>query len=486
MADARAAHDRAPTSQYTQLQRAQAAADRRLPVVLPDGDADDPRSAPPGWGSTSRSGSRGPVQTLAAAAREIGAGHFDHRAGARDGRRVRLARGRVQHDGGRAVGQPAAARAVHASTCSASTPEVEDRRRYTEAVLERVATGVVTRGRRRAASATLNPAARAAARARRRGAPARPAGDGVRGRRPRSRSRPWPSARRRRRRRAAGPGDRARARRARGAPGRRRHARCTAETAQPEGRVLVLDDITPLIRAQKVAAWREVARRLAHEIKNPLTPIQLCAQRLQRQFAGAPEPVRALVDECTGDDRRRGRVARRRWSTSSRSSPACRRPRRVPDGPARAARRARWRSTTGCSSDVRIETLFAVVAAAGAPRPGPDPARVVINLVDNADRGARASSGAIVRRDPARRRRPASCASWSPTTARASRRRSATSSSCRTTRPRSAAAGLGLAIVRRIVAEHGGTIERRRQRSPRARASPSSCRLATATPAAGR
>jgi two-component system nitrogen regulation sensor histidine kinase NtrY len=59
-----------------------------------------------------------------------------------------------------------------------------------------------------------------------------------------------------------------------------------------EGVVLVLDDVTPLIRAQKVAAWREVARRLAHEIKNPLTPIQLSAERLQRHFAGAPPQAR--------------------------------------------------------------------------------------------------------------------------------------------------------------------------------------------------
>ena len=64
--------------------------------------------------------------------------------------------------------------------------------------------------------------------------------------------------------------------------------------------VLVLDDVTPLIRAQKVAAWREVARRLAHEIKNPLTPIQLCAERLRRHFVAAPSPAAALVDECTG------------------------------------------------------------------------------------------------------------------------------------------------------------------------------------------
>jgi len=66
-----------------------------------------------------------------------------------------------------------------------------------------------------------------------------------------------------------------------------------------EGRVLVVDDVTPLIRAQRVAAWRDVARRLAHEIKNPLTPIQLSAERLKRHFRDAPPNARSLVDECT-------------------------------------------------------------------------------------------------------------------------------------------------------------------------------------------
>jgi two-component system nitrogen regulation sensor histidine kinase NtrY len=74
----------------------------------------------------------------------------------------------------------------------------------------------------------------------------------------------------------------------------------TGEDGQTEGAVLVLDDVTPLIRAQRVAAWRDVARRLAHEIKNPLTPIQLSAERLRRHFAGAQAPTWTLVDECTG------------------------------------------------------------------------------------------------------------------------------------------------------------------------------------------
>ena len=67
-----------------------------------------------------------------------------------------------------------------------------------------------------------------------------------------------------------------------------------------DGVVMVFDDVTPLFRAQRVSAWRDVARRLAHEIKNPLTPIQLCAERLRRNLAGAPPQEKALVDECTG------------------------------------------------------------------------------------------------------------------------------------------------------------------------------------------
>ncbi len=54
----------------------------------------------------------------------------------------------------------------------------------------------------------------------------------------------------------------------------------------PPGRVLVFDDLTLLIDAQRDAAWGEVARRLAHEIKNPLTPIQLAAERMRRRYLG--------------------------------------------------------------------------------------------------------------------------------------------------------------------------------------------------------
>ena len=66
-----------------------------------------------------------------------------------------------------------------------------------------------------------------------------------------------------------------------------------------EGAVVVFDDLTELLKAQRLAAWREVAQRIAHEIKNPLTPIQLSAQRLRRRLARVGGEDARVVSECT-------------------------------------------------------------------------------------------------------------------------------------------------------------------------------------------
>jgi len=63
-----------------------------------------------------------------------------------------------------------------------------------------------------------------------------------------------------------------------------RHSVLPAASAKDQGHVLVFDDVTELVHAQKDAAWAEVARRLAHEIKNPLTPIQLASERLRHHY----------------------------------------------------------------------------------------------------------------------------------------------------------------------------------------------------------
>jgi two-component system nitrogen regulation sensor histidine kinase NtrY len=63
--------------------------------------------------------------------------------------------------------------------------------------------------------------------------------------------------------------------------------------------VVTLDDITDLVSAQRTSAWADVARRIAHEIKNPLTPIQLSAERLRRKYGGMIGEDRTIFDQCT-------------------------------------------------------------------------------------------------------------------------------------------------------------------------------------------
>ncbi len=74
-----------------------------------------------------------------------------------------------------------------------------------------------------------------------------------------------------------------------------------ASLEEQRGFVMVLEDTSDLLRAQKSAAWQEVARRIAHEIKNPLTPISLCADRIARQLRRVPLPeeARGILEECT-------------------------------------------------------------------------------------------------------------------------------------------------------------------------------------------
>jgi two-component system nitrogen regulation sensor histidine kinase NtrY len=65
------------------------------------------------------------------------------------------------------------------------------------------------------------------------------------------------------------------------------------------GYVVTLDDITELVSAQRTSAWADVARRIAHEIKNPLTPIQLSAERLRRKYGSVIKDDHAIFVQCT-------------------------------------------------------------------------------------------------------------------------------------------------------------------------------------------
>jgi len=241
--------------------------------------------------------------------------------------------------------------------------------------------------------------------------------------------------------------------------GRERHLAAVATRLEGaeggmDGTVLVVDDVTPLIRAQKVAAWREVARRLAHEIKNPLTPIQLSAERMRRKLTGLDPSLDSLVEECTSTivgevESLKGLVDE--FSQFARM-PA---PRAVPTD-LRGLLDETLALYDGLFTDVRF--VRRDDPAVGHVRVDPEQLkRVVVNLVDNAieavDRHGtitietikEASAGFIwivVADDgpgiPAGEREKLFLPYYS-TKGRGS--------------------GLGLAIVRRIVAEHGGSID---------------------------
>jgi two-component system, NtrC family, nitrogen regulation sensor histidine kinase NtrY len=79
------------------------------------------------------------------------------------------------------------------------------------------------------------------------------------------------------------------------------NVRLTTEQAKDEekGLVITLDDITDLVTAQRTSAWADVARRIAHEIKNPLTPIQLSAERIRRKYGKVITTDKEVFEQCT-------------------------------------------------------------------------------------------------------------------------------------------------------------------------------------------
>jgi two-component system, NtrC family, nitrogen regulation sensor histidine kinase NtrY len=391
----------------------------------------------------------GPVQALAAAAREIGAGHLDQRIEPQS------------HD---EFGSLVEAFNVMASELSATRRrvdrdtvelerkhiEVETRRRYIETILERITTGVVSVDGSGSIT-TINSAA-----ARLLGIGRHVVGQPAQAALGRADLEPLANLL-------------AKASRGKSEPvvqelalardDQELHlavvvAAFVGDDGVAQGVVLVLDDVTPLIRAQKVAAWREVARRLAHEIKNPLTPIQLSAERLSRHFAGAPPSAKALVDECTTTIV--GEVESLKMLVDEFSQFArMPSPRTVPTDLADFVGKT-LALYNGIFSDVRIEERF----AAGVPLVRLDVEqmrRVIINLVDNAIEAMDRRGSILVetQRDEANSLVRVIVADDGPGIPPAEREKLFLP--YYSTKRRGS--GLGLAIVRRIIAEHGGSID---------------------------
>ena len=390
-----------------------------------------------------------PIQLLATAAKEIGAGHLDHRVVPETQDEF----GSLIEAFNSMAGELAASRRRlerSAVDLERKHLDVEGRRRYVETILDRIATGVISvdaAGRIR----TANSAA-----ARLLGVDASAAGlpAGTAFADPELKPLAEVIDEALRSRNDVHPRDVSMTR-----GGRELHLAMMAtplrrEDGGSDGVVIVFDDVTPLIRAQKVAAWREVARRLAHEIKNPLTPIQLSAERMRRHLSSAPEPTKALVEECTGT------IVAEVESLKA-----------LVDEFSQFARMPAPRATTtdlhvlltdvlslyqGIVANVDIRPRF----AASLPKVSVDPEqirRVVINLVDNAIE-AMERRGTIeieTQHDPSNNLVRIIVADDGPGIP-ASERDKLFLPYYSTKRRGS---GLGLAIVRRIVAEHGGSID---------------------------
>ncbi|MBI3491829.1 MAG: HAMP domain-containing protein [Acidobacteria bacterium] len=391
----------------------------------------------------------GPAQQLAAAAREIGAGRLDQRVEPQSHDEFGSL---VEAFNAMASELATSRRRVERSTVDLERKhlEVEGRRRYIETILKRITTGVVSVDRAGQIT-TINSAA-----ARLLGLDAQVVGQPVPlvfGRQDlqpfgkllsgAAREKTDPTAH-----------EIALAR-----DGQELHLAAVAaalvgDSGAPEGAVLVIDDVTPLIRAQKVAAWREVARRLAHEIKNPLTPIQLSAERLRRHFASAPAETRGIVDECT--ETIVGEVESLKGLVDEFSQFA-----RMPSPRTVPTDLSQLLADTialynGIFTDVRLEQRY----ASGVPLVKLDAEqirRVIINLVDNAIEAMerRGCIAVETQLDAANNVVRVIVADDGPGIPAAEREKLFLP--YYSTKRRGS--GLGLAIVRRIIAEHGGNID---------------------------
>jgi two-component system nitrogen regulation sensor histidine kinase NtrY len=221
----------------------------------------------------------------------------------------------------------------------------------------------------------------------------------------------------------------------------------------PPGAVIVLEDVTPLMQAQKVAAWGEVARKLAHEIKNPLTPIKLSAQRVRKAHLKnatdfdrvLSESIDAIVSEVDALQHLVDEFAQ-----FARLPPS-----RPVEGSLNAAVEAAL---------ALYETAYPQISLERKLDPelpllrldGPQIKRVIINLVDNAI-AALGEKGSIeigTAFDQTSRRATLTVADSGPGIPPASRETIFAPNFS----TKKKGSGLGLAIARRIVEDHGGEI----------------------------
>jgi two-component system nitrogen regulation sensor histidine kinase NtrY len=220
------------------------------------------------------------------------------------------------------------------------------------------------------------------------------------------------------------------------------------------GLVVVFEDLTQLQKAERAAAWREVARRMAHEIKNPLTPVQLSAQRLQKKFGDQLGQDSDVFRECTNTIISQVETLKNLVNEFSQYA-------RLPvTTPVLADLNVVIADAVGLFEEAHKDVAFAFLRGEDIPRLSLDPAqikRVMINLLDNAVAAVGKAQGLIevrTRYDAVRKRALVEVADNGSGITPAlkgkmfepyfSTKRSGT--------------GLGLAIVSSIIADHQGVL----------------------------
>jgi len=221
------------------------------------------------------------------------------------------------------------------------------------------------------------------------------------------------------------------------------------------GMIVVLDNLTQLIKAQKIAAWKEIAQRVAHEIKNPLTPIQLSAERIIKNLRTNKRKSNEIIEEGASTIVQEARTIK---SLVDEFSSFARMPSiRLQSADLNAIIKQTISLFSGIFSEIEFETLFSTEVPSPLLIDPEQMRRVFINLIDNAIDAMNKKGKIRIRTtfDKIQQKVKIEVADFGPGIPQGEREK--------LFHPhystKKKGTGLGLAIVNQVISEHNGSIE---------------------------
>jgi two-component system nitrogen regulation sensor histidine kinase NtrY len=221
------------------------------------------------------------------------------------------------------------------------------------------------------------------------------------------------------------------------------------------GMIVVLDNLTQLIKAQKIAAWKEIAQRVAHEIKNPLTPIQLSAERIMKNLRTNKKKSSEIIEEGANTIVQEARTIK---SLVDEFSSFARMPSiRLQSADLHDIIKQTISLFTGIFSEIEFETIFSTEIPSPLLIDPDQMRRVFINLIDNAIDAMNKTGKIRIRTafDKTQQRVRIEIADFGPGILQGERDK--LFHPHYSTKKRGT--GLGLAIVNQVISEHNGSIE---------------------------